>query len=188
MVEHTSVTRRSVRSAKAWASLINSHSLILLGLMGQSKVLRRSSWASSSPWPLSYAWDQMNGLTYWLWSKSILNNAPCPQRAVLSPFKALTGLSETPPAATICRSSTVSAVTNVDVAREQTRKMDSLCTMVSDLHPVIQEVFQDNHQCQLIQTTKVQFSNLCEGDFVLIAREDFAAGKKCPFVGRALDV
>lgn len=110
--------------------------------------------------------------------QSVLSTAPSPQRARLSPLKSMTGLTETPPVATLYRSSTTSAVTIDDVAREQTLNIDSPCATVSDLRRVIQDALWNNQERQRIQITKGQAPNFCGSDFVLVAREHFSAGEE----------
>lgn len=110
--------------------------------------------------------------------QSAINNAPSPQRADIPPVTAMTGMDATTPISTFYRSSKTLPVTVSDVARERVLNVDMLCKRVTELHPVIQDVLQDNRRRMRDRTSKGKLPNFSNGDFVLVAREDFTAGEK----------
>lgn len=110
--------------------------------------------------------------------QSALNQAPAPQRGNVSPITAFTGLDPTPPVSTFLRSSTVSPITVTALQQERALNISNLLTAVAELHPTVQDTVQENRKRKRESMSKGRLPNFTEGDYVLVARNDFHAGEK----------
>lgn len=110
--------------------------------------------------------------------QDVLINNPSPQRAGLLPVKEFIGLHATTPIATLYRSPVSAPILVPDVDRKRVLNCEQLCRMVANIRPVVRNALLDNLEHQRNQAAKGHPPNFTEGDFVLIAREDFAAGEK----------
>lgn len=90
----------------------------------------------------------------------------------------MTGMSTTPPIATFYRAQTTVPVTITELNRGRALKVEELCKLVGNLHPVVQEALQTNRSKGRKSPSKGSLPNFTEGDFVLVAREDFHTGEK----------
>jgi len=110
--------------------------------------------------------------------QSVLNNAPSPQRGNISPITAFTGMDATPPIATILRTDTATPVTVAEAQRERLFNNEALKSRLAELHPLVQNAVRTNRQQSRIAQSRGQLPNFAEGDYVLLAREDFFKGEK----------
>lgn len=83
-----------------------------------------------------------------------------------------------PPITTFYRSFASAPVTFLEVTRDRTLNVEKLCELVVPLHPVIQDALQGNRRRMRDQPSKEKLPSFREGDFVLVARENFTAGEK----------
>lgn len=107
-----------------------------------------------------------------------LNNAPSPQRRNTAPVTAFAGLDPSPPISTFYRSSTQTIVEVDDVHRERIMNIESLRARMEELHPVIHEAVERNRRSNRQANSKGVLPNFMEGDFVLVARDEFTVGEK----------
>ena len=110
--------------------------------------------------------------------QSVLNNSPSPQRGNVAPITAMTGLEPKPPIKTFLRSTTTKPVSLTDAQYERLRNIKDLCEAVDKLHPMVQASVQKNRKKHRQAASRGELPNFIEGDFVLLAREDFHAGEK----------
>lgn len=110
--------------------------------------------------------------------QSALNNAPSPQRGNVSPLTAFTGSDPTPPISTFIRSSTSTPVSITDVQRERSLNIAALLSKMADLHPIVQDSVQSGRERARKAMSRGSLPNFSEGDFVLVARQDFTAEEK----------
>ena len=110
--------------------------------------------------------------------QSALNNAPSPQRGNVAPITASTGMEPSPPLATFLRTVTTKPVTLSEVQRERAINTEALTARVAELHPLVEETVRNNRQKSRDSASRGTLPNFEEGDFVLVAREEFFAGKK----------
>lgn len=110
--------------------------------------------------------------------QSALNNAPSPQRSDIAPIIAFTAMEATPPVSTFIISSIASPVTVDDVNRERVFNIELLKKRFFELHPIVQDSLQTNRQLIRESRPAGSLPKFAEGDFVLVAREDFTAGSK----------
>lgn len=110
--------------------------------------------------------------------QSVLINTPSGQRACVPPVRALTGLDATPVIANFYRSSLSASALIPDVDRECILNCEQLCRVLADLWPVVQSTPQKNRERQRNQVGKGRVPTFTEGDFVLVARDEFDASEK----------
>lgn len=110
--------------------------------------------------------------------QSVLNNAPSPQRANVPPVKAFMGMDPTSPISTFLRTATSKPVTLTKVQEERLLNMSDLQQSVENLHPLVQETLASARDRGRKASARGKLPNFAEGDFVLMAREDFTAGEK----------
>lgn len=110
--------------------------------------------------------------------QSVLNNAPSPQRANVSPVTAFTGMEASPPISTFIRSSTTTPVTVREAQQERLSSIYDLRKTIDDLHPIVQDAVQSNRRRIRESQSAGKLPNFAAGDFVLVARDDFTAGEK----------
>lgn len=110
--------------------------------------------------------------------ESVIENATSPQRAGTSSIKAMTGMDASSPISTFYRKINSVPTTITRVAQHRAINIEYLTELVDSLHPIVQNAFQENRQRIRDQASNGKLSNFNEGDFVLVAREDFHAGEK----------
>jgi len=91
---------------------------------------------------------------------------------------AFTGQTPTPPIATFIRRATHQPVTLKQAQRERCLNLKELQATVADLHPIVKEKLMGNRERSRKAASRGQLPNFSEGDFVLVAREEFFAGEK----------
>lgn len=104
--------------------------------------------------------------------------SPSPQRLNKTFLTAFTGMDPTPPIPTFIRSSTSVPVDISEVQRERCINTSNLLSAMTELHPVFQESVRSGRERSRKAAFRGELPNLAEGDFVLMAREDFTAGEK----------
>lgn len=65
-----------------------------------------------------------------------------------------------------------------DTKRERSININLLKAKLSDLHPIVQESFNSSRKRSRDAHSRGELPQFSEGDFVLVAREDFTAGEK----------
>ena len=110
--------------------------------------------------------------------QSILNNSSSPHRMNVAPLTAFLGMKPTPPIASFLRTSTQKAVLVTDVIRQRAVNVEALQKACAELHPLVQDTLQKNRESSRHNASKGKLANFTEGDFVLVAREEFHAGEK----------
>lgn len=110
--------------------------------------------------------------------QSALNNAPSPQRGNIPPLTAFTGLNPTPPISTFIRTSTCATVALSELQRERALNISILQSKMADLHPIVQGSVQSGREKTRKTMSRGVLPKFSEGDFVLVARDDFTAGEK----------
>lgn len=103
--------------------------------------------------------------------QSALNNAPSPQRANVSPVKAMTGLEPSLPIRTFYRSSSLKSIMLNELESERALIVEKLAQLVCELHPAVQDSLQRKREDGRKSASKGNLPNFMEGDFVLVARE-----------------
>ena len=110
--------------------------------------------------------------------QSALNNVPSPQRGNISPITAFMGREPTAPIATFLRSSTIKPIT-VEAAKLKKRlNISTLKARMAELHPIVRDTVEKNRNIGRKKASSGTLPNFTDGDFVLVAREDFFAGEK----------
>lgn len=110
--------------------------------------------------------------------QSVLNNTPSPHRGNICPIKAMTGLEPTPPIKTFYRSSTLACVSVPDIVQERAINSKRLLDIIAELHPIVHNALHEHRKRHRDNLAKGTLPNFTEGDFVLVAREEFASGEK----------
>ena len=109
---------------------------------------------------------------------SAFNNAPSPSRNNIPPITAFMGMDATPPIATFLRTETATLMTIEEMRHERLLTVQSLKNRISELHPVVQDALHKNRKRSRDAASRGKLPNFLEGDYVLVAREDFFAGEK----------
>lgn len=110
--------------------------------------------------------------------QSALNNAPFPSRCNVRPITAFIGMESTPPISTFFKSETMKAVTVSELQLEKALNIKALQDRRAELHLAVKSSLQAARACSRQATGKRRLPNFTEGDYVLVARSDFHAGKK----------
>lgn len=84
----------------------------------------------------------------------------------------------TPPISNFISSSTAASVTVQDIEHERLQYVNQLQAKVAELHPVLQDALQKIRPRMREAISAGKLPNFFDGDFFLIAREDFTAGEK----------
>lgn len=115
-----------------------------------------------------------------------LNNTPSPQRGNISCITAFTGMDATKPISPFYRSRTLSTVTVSNVEKEGTMNIATLKSKIAQLHPIVQSQLKSNRDRIWDSRSLGSLPKFSEGDFVLVARDDFTAGEKLSLCWRGL--
>ena len=91
---------------------------------------------------------------------------------------AFTGQQPTPPISTFLRSTTGKPVTVKDVQRERCFHIQNILKASEKLHPVVKDAISENRERSRRAASRGELPNFEEGDYVLVAREEFFAGEK----------
>lgn len=110
--------------------------------------------------------------------QSVINNSPSPVRNNIAPITAFTGAPTSRPIDTFIRTTDSSVVTITDLLRERTVNVDNLISHMDQLHPVIQLQLQQQRAQSRSVRSRGELANFTEGDFVLVAREEFFENEK----------
>lgn len=110
--------------------------------------------------------------------QSALNNAPSPQRGGLCPITIFTGLEPSPPVSTFKRSATDTIISVDEAVNERLQNMSTVQDLLSELHPIVANTLEKNRQRARTAASKGTLPNFVEGDYVLVAREEFSKGEK----------
>ena len=110
--------------------------------------------------------------------QSVINNSLSPQRNNIAPITAFTGQQPSPPILTFLRSETATPITISIAQREKTLNVDSLVSFMDKLHPLIQSSLSENRRRIRDASSNGKLPNFIEGDFVLVARDEFFEDEK----------
>ena len=110
--------------------------------------------------------------------QSALNNSPSPQRRNMAPITIFSGLPPSSPVSTFKRSCTGKIVSVSDARTELERNLTSVQDRLAELHPVVQMSLKEHRERARKAASRGVPAGFSEGDYVLIAREDFSAGEK----------
>lgn len=110
--------------------------------------------------------------------QSMIKNAPSLQRAEIPPIELMTRMNASLPILAFYLANASKLVLVTDVIRERALYVDHLSELGGKIDPVVQEALQENHKRMGDQTSKGRLLRSREGDFALVAKDDFAAGKK----------
>lgn len=110
--------------------------------------------------------------------QSVTNHSPSPQRNNIAPVSGFTGLSPSTPINTFIRSDT-SALVRVNEAQiERSSNTSNLISHMEKLHPIIHDAVIENQKRAREHLSKGRLSNFSEGDYVLVARNEFFEDEK----------
>lgn len=90
----------------------------------------------------------------------------------------MTGLSPTPPATTLYRSTTTKPVTIAEVSKLRSIHSKMLTYLAGQLQQLAKDSLQSNPQWTRESTSKGRLPNFTEGDFFIVARDEFHNGEK----------
>ena len=110
--------------------------------------------------------------------QSVLNNSPSPARANVSPVMAFLGREATPPIRTFLRSKTLRPVTLSEAQAERAFNVKDLIKIRDEIHPLVQQSLSSHREQSRAAASKGKLPNFEEGDFVLVARDEYGAGDK----------
>lgn len=110
--------------------------------------------------------------------QSAINNAPSPQRNGVAPITAFTGREPSTPISTFLRMGDSVPQTISEAQREKGFNIQSLITAMEDLHPLIEHSLEKERKRIRNARNRGELANFQEGDFVLVARDDFHKGEK----------
>lgn len=109
---------------------------------------------------------------------SVLNNSPSSSRSNVCPVTAFLGRKPTPPIKTFLRLLTVNPVTLTDVQMERSFHVEDLIKTCDEIHPLVQISLAKSRAQSGKSASRGKLSNFEEGDFVLVARDEYGAGDK----------
>jgi len=110
--------------------------------------------------------------------QSSLNNSPSPQRGNKAPITIFIGAEPRPAISTFLRHETGRLVSISDAAREQSFNLGKVKDIVDKLRETAAKTLSDNRQRKRDTNSRGALPNFSEGDFVLLARDEFTAGEK----------
>lgn len=110
--------------------------------------------------------------------QSVINNSPSKQRSDIAPINGLTGIQPLPQISTFICSSDGKSMNITDALRERSINIGKNLKWMDKLHTVVQMSLQKHSHQKREQRSKGQPANLMEGHCVLVAKDDFSAGKK----------
>ena len=110
--------------------------------------------------------------------QSAINNAPSPQRNGVAPITAFTGRPPFNPVSVFLCSSDCQPITRAEEQLESSLNVDQLVQFMEELHPRVFEHTQASRDRMRQTRARGQLANFMEGDYVLVAREDFHEGEK----------
>lgn len=105
--------------------------------------------------------------------QSALKNAPSPQRANLSPIQCFTELPATPPISTFLRSHIETPLSLTEAQCERSLQIKNLQKLAPKIHLMVNQTPQHNRQLAHDAQTRDCLPNVIEGDYVLVAMDDF---------------
>lgn len=110
--------------------------------------------------------------------QSALNNLPSAQRSDVPPLKANTCLSPSLPLEPLYRSTTAKPNTIAEVPNLKSINCKMLTKRIGQLQPLLKDSLQTNHQRTRESMSKRLLSNFTEGDFVLVANDEYLKSEK----------
>lgn len=110
--------------------------------------------------------------------QSAINNSPSPQRDNVAPITAFTGRPPSPPISTFLQSADSAPVTISAAQRERSFNLDLVVREMDELHPLVEKSLTQQRNRMRVARQKGDLANFREGDYVLVAREQFHEGEK----------
>lgn len=110
--------------------------------------------------------------------QSALNNASSLQRAYTAPVSVFTIRDAAHLISTFIRSSKSAPVPVSDLQRERASSNEQLKTWKAELHSVVQDALVSNHWRMREAGSSGSLPECVEGDYVIVARQDFSACEK----------
>ena len=107
-----------------------------------------------------------------------LNNSPSPQRGNLAPITIFLGVDASSPISTFMRSSTGKTVTPSAASLETSFNLTRTKELVDKYRSFVSSTLPVNRSRKRATDSSGVIPNFSEGDFVLVARDDFTAGEK----------
>lgn len=110
--------------------------------------------------------------------QSALNNAPSPQRGNIAPITAFMGREPSSPITTFLRSSIVKPITVEELQLEQALNVETLKGLMAEINPKVWDTVEANRARYRATLHRGKLPTFTEGDYVLVARDEFFAGEK----------
>jgi len=110
--------------------------------------------------------------------QSSLNNSPSPQRGNKAPITIFIGAPASTAISTFLRHQTGRLVSISDAAKEKTLNLEKVKAIVDNIRETVSTTLADNRTRKRNANSRGALPNFIEGDFVLLARDEFTAGEK----------
>lgn len=110
--------------------------------------------------------------------QSAINNSPSPARSNIAPITAFTGAPPSRPIDTFMRAIDSTPVTLTEAQTERELNINSLIAHMDNLHPLIHQQLQKDRSRSRSVRSRGELANFTDGDYVLVAREDFFKNEK----------
>lgn len=94
------------------------------------------------------------------------------------PVRAFSGMTATVPIATFHCSWSCAPITLSDVQRERALNTEELLKRIAELHPLVETTLRSSRRRIRDTRSKGSLPSLMEGDFVLVACNDFTSGEQ----------
>lgn len=107
-----------------------------------------------------------------------LNNAPSPQRQGLCPITIFAGTEPSSPIASFKRAETGKIVTFDNAVEQHLTNLTSVKERLAELHQMIENTLERNRSRSREAASTGILPNFSEGDYVLVAKDDFSRGQK----------
>lgn len=106
------------------------------------------------------------------------NTPPSKQRSSIAPIPEFTGLAPSTPISIILRFDTAKVVSLTNAQREKIISTSSRVDKMEKPQPIVQFILESYREQARGRKSKEHLTNFTEGDYVLVAREDFFASEK----------
>lgn len=109
---------------------------------------------------------------------SVINQSPSSQRGNFAPMTAFTGLSPIPAISTFKGSDSARYVTALEVVAQPTVNVQEIQARMDALHRVVKKTLSNSRERSPAVVARGELANFTEGDYVLVARNDFHKKEK----------
>lgn len=110
--------------------------------------------------------------------QSALNSSPSPQRKNIAPVTIFTGLDPKTPVNSFKRAETGVVMNMTDAQQERSMNLTAVQERLANIHPLVQNTLHANRKRAREAASNGKLANFTEGDYVLVARDEFGAGEK----------